>query len=126
VDTPAFRGVGIYITGGKSCQKTTMLCVLGKELLLKGKDVKFVTAKDLVSLMVKVIGYSNKETEVLERRYDVYSNCEYLLIDDMFNLGTSSYWKSNEDIIKAEWNYYDIGRENFNRRQCRLVILYYM
>ena len=54
--------------------------------------------------MIQLSGFKNKETENIEMRYNSYSKCEYLLIDDLFSLGTTSYWKANEELVKAEWD----------------------
>jgi chromosomal replication initiation ATPase DnaA len=104
IDNITFKGINIFITGIKSAQKTTMMCVAGKELLKKGYTVKFIFARDIVNVFVKLSGFKQKELEDFESTLEELRTCDFLLIDDIFNVGTSSYWSGNKDIIIAEWN----------------------
>ena len=102
IDNIKYRFINLFLTGNKSCQKTTMLCVMGKELLKKNKEVKFVLAGDLIKLLMKDSGYGY-DAEIL-KKINHYKMVDILLIDDIFDIMKSVYWSNSNNLVITEWD----------------------
>lgn len=74
-------------------QKTTMAGILGKELVLKGYDVRFVLMGSLLSLLSSF----NKDDEE-DHRIQELMNCDLLIIDDSFDTKKATIYKSGYQI----------------------------
>ena len=85
------------------------MAVVGKELLKQNINVKFVLAGELISLLMKNSGYTNDRE--LNDKINKYKKCKLLLLDDIFDVEKSLYWKNSNDLVKTEWDIFLRYRE---------------
>lgn len=113
-DTPKFEAVNLYLFGNHSCQKTMIACNIGKGLLKKGYDVKFVYASELIDLLMKSQGYGTLPE--VEEEIKKYHEADLLIIDDIFDFEKSTYWEKSSHIIIGCWDKFLRRRISENKR----------
>lgn len=97
-----FIDVSLYLFGKHSCQKSTVMSVIGKQLLKKGYRVYYILAGDLIDIMVKSSGFETNYD--VEMELDIIKNIDFLLIDDVFDSKKSMMWKNSKDMIVEKWD----------------------
>lgn len=89
-----FSHVHLYLWSHENgTQKTTMASIVGKELIKKGKSVRFILMGELLSILT---GLDNKEDNTA--RQDELLGCDYLVIDDSFDRRKATIYRSGYQI----------------------------
>lgn len=87
-----FSKLHFYLYGPNNCQKTTLSWWIGRELIKKGKKVKYILMNDLVKIL----------TKEFEEEYDntvmSYLRCDCLIIDESFMKERMTIYKSGYQI----------------------------
>jgi len=85
----------IYVFGHeKRVQKTTVACILGKELIKEGFIVKYIKFHRLINALLKTTGYSNNEE--FENEIKNLIRSDYIILDESFSKSSSILFKSYE------------------------------
>lgn len=82
----------LYFYGRGSTQKTTLMSYIGREIALKGYNVKFILMDKLIKLL------QDNFNEESRMRGDKYLNCDLLLIDDSFDNKKVTLYKSGYQL----------------------------
>lgn len=99
-----FDHVHLYLWGLHGCQKSALMCNIGKTAIKNGLKVKFVLAGDLIDAMMKIQGYSN-DAYLMKEIEDLKTNYDLILLDDISDSEKAMMWKSeNKSLIISEWD----------------------
>ena len=90
------KNVWLYIYGPNTSQKTTVASWVGRELLLKDWNVKFILMNDLIKLLEKANSF-NPSDEVLKKLKSIES-ADCLIIDESFDREKITIYQSNFQI----------------------------
>ena len=89
-----YKGVHLYFWSHKNgTQKTTMASIVGKELLKKGKSVRFILMGELLALLSNL---EHKEESIIQQ--EDLLQCDYLIIDDSFDRMKATVYRSGFQI----------------------------
>lgn len=99
-DDPKFKDVSLYLYGPNSSSKTSVACAIGMGYLKCGKYVRFITANELVELMIERVSWK-AEDEVTSKLKD-FEKCDLIIIDDAFDSKKSLIYetKSKNQIVQ--------------------------
>lgn len=97
-----FRYVSLYLWGNQGCQKTALMCNIGKQAIKNGLKVKFILAGELIAKLIKISGYS--QDEEIEREIKELKEQDMLLIDDCLDIQKNLTWNNSKHLITAEWD----------------------
>jgi len=89
----------IYLYGPNSCQKTSMVQSLGKELIMKDFTVMYTTMKDLISAII--VGSETFEDPAKEDKDYLLkkcTECDFLIIDEAFDKEKVKIYNSGYQI----------------------------
>lgn len=75
----------IYVWGPNGCQKTSMVKVLGKELIKKGYSVQYTLMSDLITGLVSDFSMNEDAKEKKEYFIQKCMDCDFLIIDEAFD-----------------------------------------
>lgn len=88
----------IYLYGPNSTQKTSMVQVLGKELISKGYKVFYTTMNDLINALVRDFNTSDEENERKDYFIKRCTECDLLILDESFDPTKVTIYKSGYQI----------------------------
>lgn len=88
----------VYLYGKNGCQKSSMVQVLGKDLIRKGYKVEYITMNNLISILEK--DFSNDEDIQEMRLYNInrLNKCDLLIIDESFDPTKVLMYKSGYQL----------------------------
>ena len=88
----------IYIYGPNGCQKSSMAQALGKELILKGYKVQYILMDNLMTNLISSFSDTDKMKEDKEYKINKCMDCDFLIIDEAFDLKKSTIFASGYQI----------------------------
>lgn len=89
-----YKSVHLYFWSTKNgTQKTTTASIVGTQLLLQGKKVKFILMGELLSILTDL----DRKEEFAPLR-DELLNCDFLIIDDSFDKKKATIYRSGFQI----------------------------
>ena len=92
-DDEKFRDISLYLYGPNTSSKTSLACAIGMQFLKAGKYVKFITAFDLVQLLMERVSWeASSEVHGRVREFD---KCDLIIVDDAFDSKKSLVWKGD-------------------------------
>lgn len=89
----------IYIHGPNSCQKSSMVQALGKELVKKNYSVMYINFKELVNAVV--VGsetFNDPLKEEKEYTLKKCTDCDFLIVDEAFDKSKATIYASGFQI----------------------------
>ena len=105
----------VYLYGPNGCQKSTMVQALGKELILKGYTVHYTLMSDLITNLVSDFSDTEENKEKKEYFVNRCMNCDFLIIDEAFDLDNVSIYASGYQIPYLDSfirNRFEIGKKS--------------
>ena len=90
-----FAHTHLYLFGLRSVQKTALSANILKEGIRQGLKVKFVSAGELMDMLMKTQGFS--ADPIIQARIDSLKNADVLCLDDIFDPNKSLLWKNSEN-----------------------------
>lgn len=89
-----YKNVHLYFWSHENgTQKTTTASIVGKELIVQGKVVRFILMGELLSLLTDL----DRKEGAKERREDLL-HCDFLIIDDSFDRKKATIYRSGYQI----------------------------
>lgn len=92
------KNEAIYFFGSNGTQKTTVAKWVGVSLLKKGYSVQYVTMKSLIDVLIASFSDTDEESAFRKKQIDLYSNCDLLIIDEVFDKSKVTLFKSGYQI----------------------------
>lgn len=97
-----FKYVSLYLWGSQGCQKTALMCNIGKQAIRNGLRVKFILAGELIAKLIKISGYSHDDE--IEDEIKELKEQDMLLIDDCLDIQKNLTWNNSKHLITSEWD----------------------
>jgi DNA replication protein DnaC len=104
VDTD--KTASLYLWGDNSTGKTTVACVIAKELIKLNLNCFYMLSSDVIDSLMASSGYNTSMTDEISVIRNRLKEVDILIIDDIFDKNKSLYWSTqSNNLIIGQWDY---------------------
>ena len=100
------KTASLYLYGENSTGKTTVACVIAKELIKLNLNCFYILSSDAIDCLMATSGYNNSSDDEAMSLRNKLKDIDILIIDDIFDKNKSLYWNTqNNNLIVGQWDY---------------------